>query len=48
MREIEYAKTPGVHDIIIVNDNIEKAFQAFEKVALGDSSPVDALPDFTD
>jgi guanylate kinase len=48
LHEIEYATTPGMHDIIIVNDNLDKAFDAFEKVALGDSSPVDALPEFTD
>ncbi|TKA71484.1 hypothetical protein B0A55_06944 [Friedmanniomyces simplex] len=29
-KEIEYAKTPGVHDKIIVNDELEKAWEEFE------------------
>ncbi|UNI19914.1 Guanylate kinase [Purpureocillium takamizusanense] len=28
--ELEYSKTPGVHDIIIVNDNLEKAYKQLE------------------
>lgn len=28
--EMEYAKTPGVHDKIIVNDNLDKAYQELE------------------
>ncbi|EOO00461.1 putative guanylate kinase protein [Phaeoacremonium minimum UCRPA7] len=28
--ELEYSKTPGVHDIIIVNDNLEKAYKELE------------------
>ncbi|KOS22636.1 Guanylate kinase [Escovopsis weberi] len=28
--ELEFAKTPGVHDIIIVNDDLEKAYQELE------------------
>lgn len=48
IREIEYARTPGVHDIVIVNDDLDRAFKAFEKVALGDSEPNDALPSLND
>jgi guanylate kinase len=29
--EIEFAKTPGVHDKIIVNDDLEKAWKEFEE-----------------
>jgi len=29
-KELAYAKTPGVHDKIIVNDDLEKAFQELE------------------
>lgn len=47
LREIDYARTPGVHDIIIVNDDLERAFNAFKNVALGDSDSIDALPEFT-
>jgi len=28
--EIEYSKTNGVHDLIIVNDNLEKAYEELE------------------
>ncbi|KAI1480749.1 guanylate kinase [Daldinia eschscholtzii] len=29
--ELEYADTPGVHDIIIVNDDVEKAYKKLEE-----------------
>jgi guanylate kinase len=29
--ELEYAKTPGVHDIIIVNDDLERAYKELEE-----------------
>ncbi|KAI1400508.1 guanylate kinase [Hypoxylon fuscum] len=29
--ELEYADTPGVHDAIIVNDDLEKAYQELEE-----------------
>lgn len=29
--ELEYSKTPGVHDRIIVNDDLEKAYKEFEE-----------------
>ncbi|GJJ10395.1 hypothetical protein Clacol_004621 [Clathrus columnatus] len=48
VKEIDYARTPGVHDIIIVNDNLDRAYEAFERVALGDSGPVDDLPPLDD
>ncbi|KAF8512546.1 guanylate kinase/L-type calcium channel beta subunit [Hysterangium stoloniferum] len=47
-REVEYARTPGVHDIVIVNDDFERKYKAWEKVALGDSSKVDELPPLDD
>lgn len=28
--ELEYSKTPGVHDIIIVNDDLDKAYEDLE------------------
>lgn len=28
--ELEYSKSPGVHDIIIVNDDLEKAYKELE------------------
>lgn len=43
IEEIEYAKT-GAHDIIIVNDDLERAYEKFEKVALGEDVESDVLP----
>ncbi|RDL38045.1 Guanylate kinase [Venustampulla echinocandica] len=31
-KELEYSKTPGVHDVIIVNDELEKAYRELEDV----------------
>lgn len=45
IQEIEYAKS-GAHDIIIVNDDLERAYQKFEKVALGEDIESDVLPPF--
>ncbi|KAI0402339.1 guanylate kinase [Xylaria palmicola] len=30
LKELEYADTPGVHDIIIVNDNLDAAYKELE------------------
>ncbi|KAK5694951.1 guanylate kinase [Elasticomyces elasticus] len=35
-KEIEYAQTPGVHDQIIVNDDLEKAWKEFEAFCIPD------------
>ena len=44
-REIEYAKA-GAHDLVIVNDDLDRAYAIFEKVALGETTtPSDTLPD---
>jgi guanylate kinase len=29
--ELEYSKTPGVHDLIIVNDDLENAYTELEQ-----------------
>jgi guanylate kinase len=42
-REIEYAKA-GAHDLVIVNDDLDRAYALFEKVALGETTPSDTLP----
>ena len=44
LKEIAYAKEPGAHDVIIVNDNLDRAYALFKKVALGEKIPGDALP----
>jgi guanylate kinase len=32
--EMEYAKTPGVHDVIVVNDDLDKAYDEVEEFIL--------------
>lgn len=44
LKEIEYAKEPNVHDIIIINDDLDKAYEAFKKVALGEKISGEPLP----
>ncbi|KAF9078086.1 guanylate kinase [Rhodocollybia butyracea] len=44
LKEIEYAKEPGVHDLVIINDDLERAYQLFKKVAIGQAVAGDKLP----
>ncbi|RXW12638.1 hypothetical protein EST38_g13217 [Candolleomyces aberdarensis] len=48
LKEIEYAKQPGVHDIVIINDNLDRAYDVFKKVALGEKVDGDQLPPLDD
>lgn len=48
LKEIEYAKEPKAHDIVIVNDNLDKAYESFKKVALGERIEGDVLPPLDD
>lgn len=43
LKEVEYAKE-GAHDIIIVNDDIDRAYDLFKRVALGEEVQSDVLP----
>lgn len=47
LKEIEYAKE-GVHDYVIVNDDLERAYNLFKRVALGEEIPSDSLPPLDD
>lgn len=42
--EIEYAKLPGSHDHIIVNDDLDRAYALFQSVAFGNPIESDTLP----
>ncbi|KZW00029.1 guanylate kinase [Exidia glandulosa HHB12029] len=43
--ELDYARKPNAHDFIIVNDDLERAYENFKRVALGDPDvPSDPLP----
>ena len=44
--ELEYARLPGAHDQIIVNDDLDRAYALFKAVALGNPITSDALPTF--
>jgi hypothetical protein len=44
LKEVEYAKEPNAHDIVIVNDDLDRAYEAFRNVALGAKIEGDILP----
>ncbi|TEB21790.1 guanylate kinase [Coprinellus micaceus] len=48
LKEIEYAKQPNVHDLVIVNDDLDRAYELFKKVALGEEIASDTLPPLDD
>ncbi|EIN06019.1 guanylate kinase [Punctularia strigosozonata HHB-11173 SS5] len=48
LKEIDYAKQPGVHDLVIVNDDLDRAYSLLEKVALGEQVDGDTLPPLDD
>ncbi|KAF8200379.1 guanylate kinase/L-type calcium channel beta subunit [Pholiota molesta] len=48
LAEIEYAKQPNAHDLVIVNDDFDRAYDLFKKVALGEEIVSDPLPSFED
>lgn len=47
MKEVEYAKE-GAHDMVIVNDDLDRAYGLFKKVALGEQITGDVLPPLDD
>jgi guanylate kinase len=48
LKEVEFAKEPGVHDMVIVNDDLDRAYGLFKQVALGESVEGDKLPPLDD
>lgn len=42
MHEIEYSQQPGSHDQIIVNDELEKAWQEFRQFCVPDDGQASA------
>lgn len=42
--EIKYANLPGAHDHIIVNDDLDRAYELFRSVAFGNPISSDSLP----
>ncbi|RPD64342.1 guanylate kinase [Lentinus tigrinus ALCF2SS1-7] len=47
LKEIEYAKE-GAHDLVIVNDDLDRAYEKFARVALGEPIISDPLPPLDD
>jgi guanylate kinase len=47
LREIAYAKE-GAHDVVVVNDTVDRAYDLLKKVALGEKIDGDALPPLDD
>ncbi|EKM81999.1 hypothetical protein AGABI1DRAFT_112174 [Agaricus bisporus var. burnettii JB137-S8] len=48
LEEIAYAKDPHVHDVVIVNDDLDRAYQLLERVAQGEHIAGDTLPPLHD
>jgi len=46
--EIAFAKEPNVHDVVIVNDNVDRAYGLLEQLALGERIAGDELPRLDD
>ena len=42
--EIKYAQLAGAHDYIIVNDDLDRAYELFRSVAFGNPISGDPLP----
>ena len=42
--EIQYAKERNVHDLVIINDDLDRAYELFRKAALGEEIAGDTLP----
>lgn len=48
LREIDYARGPQVHDLVIVNDDLDRAYNLFKQVALGEKIEGDKMPPLDD
>ena len=47
LKEIDYAKE-GAHDLVVVNDDLERTYELFRRVALGEKIESDKLPPLDD
>ncbi|KAF9269002.1 guanylate kinase [Marasmius fiardii PR-910] len=48
LKEIEYAKEPKVHNVVIVNDEVNRAYELLKRLALGEKIEGDPLPALDD
>ncbi|KAI5894829.1 guanylate kinase [Schizophyllum commune H4-8] len=45
LKEIEYASSqPAPHDLVLVNDDLDRAYALFKQIALGEQVAADAMP----
>lgn len=43
-KEIKYAQEPGFHDAFVVNDDVDRAYEVFKRIALGETTEGDPMP----
>jgi guanylate kinase len=48
LEEIQYARTPDIHDVVIINDDLDRAYELLKRVALGEMIAGDTLPSLDD
>lgn len=48
LAEIEFARQPGTCDYVVVNDDLDRAYASFKKVALGQDIDNDVIPPLDD
>ncbi|KJA15566.1 hypothetical protein HYPSUDRAFT_148951 [Hypholoma sublateritium FD-334 SS-4] len=48
LAEVAYAQEPGAHDLVIVNDDLDRAYEVFKRVAQGEEIESERLPAFDD
>lgn len=48
LAEIEYARQANTCEYVIVNDDLDRAYVAFEKLAFGEDIESDAIPPLDD
>ncbi|KIJ61971.1 hypothetical protein HYDPIDRAFT_95307 [Hydnomerulius pinastri MD-312] len=48
LSELQYAQEPGTYHYVVVNEDLEKAYTLFKKIALGETVEGDVLPQLDD
>ncbi|KAF9442600.1 guanylate kinase [Macrolepiota fuliginosa MF-IS2] len=48
LKEISFAKEPDVHDFVIINDDLDRAYNLLERIARGEKIASDQLPPLDD
>ncbi|KAJ8694965.1 guanylate kinase [Pleurotus ostreatus] len=48
LKEIEYAKQPKAHDFVVINDDLDRAYDLLRKIVFGQVAEGDVLPPLDD